>query len=254
MPKKSMLLKNNIRALIDSNSFNREKHTVDVTFATEVLVKRFDFFEGVNFFERLEVSDKAIRSERLEKGVVPVLDSHDRFSGVKTMFGKAGNFKIESERAQATLRLSKRESLKETVDDIEDGLIPSISVGYITHRMIEEEELVDGLRVFRAVDWEPTEISFTPVNADPDSSVRSNENNVDKFPCELILKRSSEPMPKKVEPAKTVETKTEVIETPKAVEVPKINETEIRQQAIKDATILILLFVNLALKLFLQTH
>jgi hypothetical protein len=84
----------------------------------------------------------------------------------------------------ATIQLSAREDLAGIVTDIAAGIIRNISVGYVVHSYeITENE---GQRaLYRAVDWEPYEISFVPVPFDAGAQTRSAETERGGFPCTL---------------------------------------------------------------------
>jgi hypothetical protein len=97
-----------------------------------------------------------------------VLDSHSRWS-LQSVMGvvEKGTVRIERGHARATVRMSNRDDVAGLVADIRDGINANVSPGYITHSY--REELRDGATYRIATDWEPIEISFVPVGADPDA-------------------------------------------------------------------------------------
>jgi hypothetical protein len=53
-----------------------------------------------------------------------------------------------------------------------DGTLRSVSAGYRVHRYEQRRESASGETIFRAVDWEPYEISMVPVPIDYEAMVR----------------------------------------------------------------------------------
>lgn len=183
-------------AAIDVATLNVEKRTFDIVWTAGAEVPRIDWWTGQRYIEVLEVSEKAIRLDRLESGRAPVLDSHNRW-GLSSVMGvvEKGSVKIDKGQARATVRMSGREDLAGLVADIRDGIIANTSPGYITHSY--REELRDGKNYRVATDWEPIEISFVPVGADPDAgTMRSlgqpGMTQPETWPCAVV--RSAPPL------------------------------------------------------------
>ncbi len=153
-------------------TWNPEKRTIDVVWTTGAKGKRGGFFVEP-YFEELEVSDKAVRLERLNAGAA-VLDTHGQYR-LQDQFGVVERAWLADGRGVATLRLSKRTDVDAIVQDIADGIIRNISVGYIVHRYKDVSGPDDRMKTYRAVDWEPCEISFVPVPFDAGAQVRSGE-------------------------------------------------------------------------------
>ena len=165
----------NANAKFTPSTLNVEARTIDVTFASENPVRTFSWEDGmVN--EILSMAPGAMRMERINGGA-PVLDNHNRYNGTSGVLGVVENARLENGVAVATLRFSKREDVEEVFQDIVDGILRGVSVGYRVHKYeITKEEGV--MPVYRAVDWEPFEISMAPVQADILSQVRSNEEKI----------------------------------------------------------------------------
>ena len=94
----------------------------------------------------------------------------------------AGTARIEGGVGIATLQLSRREDVAGIVQDIADGIIRNISVGYMVHEY-QVTERQGELPLMRAVDWEPAEISFVPIPADAAATVRSVDTAQGGHPC-----------------------------------------------------------------------
>jgi hypothetical protein len=165
------------RAQFVPKSWNEEARTIDVVFVTENPCRTFDWQNWKMVDEVLSCDPSNVRTERFAAGMA-VLDNHDRMNGTRSQVGVVENYRFEKGQGIATLRLSKREEVAGLVQDIKDGIVRGVSVGYQVHKYeITQEE---GKRdLYRALDWEPLEISFAPVQADAGASVRSQQNQPD---------------------------------------------------------------------------
>lgn len=153
-------------------SFNASDNTVTVVFTTGATVRRQSPRDG-SFDEELVVSPTAVRLGRLNAGAA-VLDSHAD-SNLRSIIGSVvpGSARIDGGIGVATVRLSRRDDLRGLVGDIRDGVIRNVSVGY---RVLKAERVAGRsgeVPTIRVVDWEPLEISFVPIPADPGAMVRS---------------------------------------------------------------------------------
>lgn len=160
-------------AFVRAESINEEARTVDVVWTKGATVRRRRFFSD-DFDEELVVSQEAIRSDRLNNGA-PFLNSHNSYS-LSSVLGVVvdGSVRIEGGQGLATIRFSDREDVEPVWRDIKSGIIRNVSVGYRVHRF--EIEKRDGeVELWRAVDWEPLEISAVAIGADPEAQFRSAE-------------------------------------------------------------------------------
>lgn len=150
------------------DTFNAEKRTVEVVFATEAPVRRRDY--NGPFDEVLAISKDSIVADRINGGSMSLLDSHDSWS-MKARLGVilAGSFRVEAGRAMATVQLSKARAA-ELLADLADGMPFPVSVGYKIHSYTESD---DEIPVRKAVKWEPYELSAVPVPADAGATSRA---------------------------------------------------------------------------------
>jgi hypothetical protein len=82
-----------------------------------------------------------------------------------------GSARIADGKSIATIRCSERADVEPIWCDVVAGIIRNVSVGYRVHRY--EVEKRDGRpELWRAVDWEPLEISAVPVAADAGAHIR----------------------------------------------------------------------------------
>lgn len=166
-------------------SFNEERNTIDVVWSTGARVKRSPWFDEP-YMEELGMDRKNVRLDRLNAGA-SVLSNHNAYD-LRSVLGVVEKARLEDGKGVATLRLSKREDIKPIVEDIKNGIIRNVSVGYRIHKLEKQSESNDGLAVYRVTDWEPFEISFVTIPADAGAQVRSDNGNV----CELIFRGETE--------------------------------------------------------------
>lgn len=150
---------------------NVEARTVDVTFATEASVLRRTWSRGT-YNETLSLDPAHVRMDRLNARA-PFCDNHNIWGKVtECVFGVVERAWIEGGVGRATIRFSKRDNADAVFQDVVDGILPNISVGYrvYTYEITEREGAPDD---YRAIDWEPFEISTVPVPADYGAQVRN---------------------------------------------------------------------------------
>ncbi len=165
-----------VSALVDKSTYNKEAGTFDVTFATETPVSSYQWELG-DYKEILSCDISNVRMERALNGL-PVFDCHYPRTAM-VQLGIAENVRFENGQGVATIRLGARcdEAMR---SDIENGIISGISAGYNVYSYKQEGEIKlnsNETPTYRAIDWEPTEISFAPVQADPKSKIRSQETD-----------------------------------------------------------------------------
>lgn len=155
------------RAVFDPKTLNVTERTVDVVFATDTPI-RMAAWDGP-FDEILSMTN--VRLDRLNAGA-PLLNNHDRYSGVDAVFGRVLRAWIDGGTARATVKFSKRADVEPVWQDVQDGILTGISTGYRVYEyQINERE--GEVPQYTAIDWEAFEISLAPVPADFNSSVRS---------------------------------------------------------------------------------
>lgn len=166
---------------------NKVARTADLVWTSGAPVKRYDYRYDRDYLEVLSLDPKSVRMSRLTSGTAPLLDNHDRFSGVRGQIGVVDAASIKP--PSATVRFSAREDVAPIWQDVQDKIIRSVSVGYVIHQI----EMIppakpDDLWTYRAIDWEPYELSLVPIGADPGAFVRSDQDarNSKRFPCDFI--------------------------------------------------------------------
>lgn len=138
--------------------------------------------------EELSLSGNSVRLERLNGGA-PLLNSHRSYD-LEDVIGVVveGSAKIEGGKATAQVRFSDRPEVDAIWSDVQAGILRNLSVGYKVHEYhIEKRE--GAMELWRAVDWEPMEISVVAIGADSGAQFRSEQEQKGvTFPC--IVRRS----------------------------------------------------------------
>lgn len=230
--------------------------TVDVVFSEGTRGLRSTWW-GDKYYEELVVSDTAVRMDRMRNGA-PVLRDHGSES-VDNVIGVVENARIEDGKAIASIRFTKSEACRDVVSKIQEGILRKISVGYFVYRYDIIEEVDKDIPVYRAVDWEPAEISFVCVPFDDQAQVRQVRSapNTNFSLCEFptnskgvsMAKRADgteevvpqvEPKPVAVEPVVPAAAATEtpapapVPAAASAVVTPAVDTTDVERKRICD--------------------
>ena len=173
---------------------NAPPATAEIVFSAGAAVRRYDYWRERAYNEVLVVDDAAIRMDRFKRGI-PLLDTHSSWS-LESQLGVVENPKIEAGRGIATATFSRRDSVAGVVQDVADGIIRSVSVGYVRHRVEMVPPENDGeLWTYRVIDWEPMEVSLVPIPADMDSQIMrsagdqpdgADEQQLRHYPCEFV--------------------------------------------------------------------
>lgn len=151
-------------------SFDPERRTFDIVWTTGARVKRYSWQEG-EIDEELEVSSQAIDLMRMNAGA-PVLNSH-RSGELADVIGVIvpGSARVVAGQGIATVQLSTREDVAPILQDVQSGVLRNVSVGY----RVEEYQITrrEGERpLYRAVKWEPMEVSLVAVPFDAAAQIR----------------------------------------------------------------------------------
>lgn len=159
------------RAMFQANSFNPEKRTATLVVATDAPYGRSGWEE--DYDEVLDMASTSVRMGRMSNGGAPVLNNHRVYGGVESILGVVESARIEGNQILAEVRFSEREEIAGIVKDIESGIIRNVSVGYKVFKYVREPKGEGMKPTYRAVDWEPYEVSMVTVPADPSAGVRS---------------------------------------------------------------------------------
>ena len=159
-----------LRAAVREGSVDVDARTVELIWTTGAKGRRYSWDIG-SYMEELEVSDSAVRLDRLNNGA-PLLDTHNQYE-LRAVLAVVERAWIEAGEGHALVRFSKREEADVVFKDVADGILRNISVGYAVHRYEVTESEDDKLPTYRAVDWEPMELSLVPIGFDDGAKIRS---------------------------------------------------------------------------------
>jgi len=188
-----------LRAAVRDGSIDVEARTVELTWTTGAKGPRWNWDVG-SYMEELEVSPEAVRMDRLNNGA-PLLNSH-KCDDLGDVIGVVERAWLEGEQGHALVRFSKRDDAEKIFQDVQDKILRKISVKYVVHRYQITEDSEEKLPTYRAVDWEPLELSVVPIAFDDGANIRSAATPAEytgrRFPTVFEVRSAVEPI---VEPA-----------------------------------------------------
>lgn len=176
-----------VRANLIASTLNEAARTVDVCFATDapILMGWWD-----RYYEILSFEGEDCDLSRLNAGA-PMLDNHDRWGGASEQPGVVERAWVKDGKGYATLRFANDKSTQAGVADgpgekifqrVKDKIVRNVSVGYTVQKYTEVDAvgtvsngMADENKVptYRAIAWQPYEVSFAPIPADIGAGVRS---------------------------------------------------------------------------------
>ncbi|MDH5187350.1 MAG: HK97 family phage prohead protease [Rhodospirillaceae bacterium] len=151
------------RAAADVSIADDESRAIKLSFSSEEPYLRSSFFDEP-WLEVLGHDEAEVDLARLNNGA-PVLYNHDR-SNRENRLGVVSRAWLENGRGYAEIRLSKRASVDEIWQDVKDGVLTNVSVGYqILERTLTKQN-EDGPNEYRVNSWLPMEVSLVDIPAD----------------------------------------------------------------------------------------
>lgn len=193
-----------LRAEFVPATMDTDKRTVQMTWTTGARVLR-GFWDP--YYEELSLDPAHVRMGRLQSGNAPLLNAHNSDS-INDVIGVVESAKLDSggRSGTATVRFDKGEDGQEAMRKVADGILRNVSVGYRTYKMQKVEDGEGTTPVYRAVDWEPYELSMVPIGADAGAATRAaNATN----PCEFTEERAMDPEKPTTTTATTAPAQTE---------------------------------------------
>lgn len=180
-----------VRAEFMPQSINKEKRTVELTWSTGEKVRRSPWW-GDPYYEELSMDPGSVRMKRLQSGRAPFLAAHNG-GDLDAVIGVVQAASIENGIGRATVRFSKRAGVEDVFQDVCDGIMTNVSVGYDVRKYEDVSESDDKIRTYRATDWEPFEISLVPMGADSMAAIRQRSADKEEktHRCEFILRADS---------------------------------------------------------------
>ncbi|MFO0197102.1 MAG: prohead protease/major capsid protein fusion protein [Alphaproteobacteria bacterium] len=181
------------RAITAPATVDRAARTVEVVWSTGARARNFVPSLG-GITEELDMSPNAVRMAQLGSGNAPVLNTH-RSSDARDVLGRVLAARLEGGRGHARLQFSAAADVEPLWQRIADGTLRAVSIGYRVHRYDQRPDPVSGEMIYRAVDWEPFEISIVPIPVDRDAQVRgAAPQGAPSFAIEPALADEEPPM------------------------------------------------------------
>ena len=157
------------RELRAEASVDEKARTVELSFASETPVTRYDFRKDKEYREVLSCNAPDVDLSRLNDAH-PLLLNHDPYDQIGVVISS----RVDSDKkCRATVKFSKSQRGDEIWQDVKDGIRRLVSVGY---RRIKEvgSEIVDGMETVR-FSWQPYEVSIVSVPADASVGIGRNK-------------------------------------------------------------------------------
>jgi hypothetical protein len=159
------------RAAFQPATLNPDARTIELTWTTGARGRRASWFDG-DWYEELDMSSGAVRLDRLNNGA-SLLNSHQS-ADLSNILGVVERAWIENGEGRARVRFSERAEVEPIFRDVASGIIRNVSVGYQVHKWSDPIRGVDGEPpTYRALDWEPMELSLVGVPFDAKAQTRS---------------------------------------------------------------------------------
>ena len=158
------------RAAFEPSTIDSEKRSVVVRWSTGAKVLRGGFFTEP-FHEELSLHNESVRMDRLRSGA-PLLNSHAS-QHLSDQIGVVEDAWLQDGAGYARVRFSGRQDAGPIFQDVKDGIVRNVSVGYRVYKYKDVSQEGDPVKTLRAVDWEPMEISLVPIGADAGANIRS---------------------------------------------------------------------------------
>lgn len=152
---------------IDLESIDLERRTVEVAISSEYPVFRAE----INGIEVLDHDPSSINLSRM--GRAPLLDNHERHLQIGIV---EACWLDPDRRLRARVRFSKNPAAELIWLDVVDRIKVNVSLSYLVHIFVPEYG-PDGAERFRAINWEPYEVSIVSVPADPSVGVGRSLND-----------------------------------------------------------------------------
>ena len=177
-----------------------------LSFSSETPYTRSSWFDEP-WVEILGHSSGEVDLSRLANGA-PVLANHERYAGGSNgsplaAIGIVEKAWLENGIGRAEIKLSRRPEIAGLVQDIADGIVKNVSVGYTINERVLIKKSAEGPDEYRVTSWTPMEISLVDIPADATVGVgRSANFAVVQLPDSGAITRKESIMDNEKTPAK----------------------------------------------------
>ncbi|SDV51705.1 hypothetical protein SAMN05216551_1301, partial [Chitinasiproducens palmae] len=182
-----------VTRLMPVSTVDADQRSVECTWTTGAKVRRYDSARDRMYIEELGCGvGVTVRMDRLASGSAPLLNCHSSW-GLGSVLGVVDRADLDQAKGTGTasLRFSKRDEVEPYFQDVLDRILRNVSVGVRVYRyeMIPPGTEGNTDWIYRAMDWEPIEISLVPVGADAGAVIRSADGSPAEpifYPCEFV--------------------------------------------------------------------
>lgn len=148
---------------IRADETNDETRSIELSFSSEEPYQRYSWETGQPYYEVLGHKEGEVDTSFIGSGRAPLLLDHWRDNASRV--GVVQSVSVGEGRAKARVRFSRTERGIEAFEEVKDGTLVNVSVGY--HVLEQEDEgMRDGIKVVRVTKWKPVEISLVSIPAD----------------------------------------------------------------------------------------
>ena len=150
-------------------SLNEKMRTVDVVFATETPVVRYDISVWNTIREKLIMTGADLSA----MPGAPVLDAH-RQGTVAAILGVVEKAWIQGNEARAVIRFGQSMEAESAFQAVKSGILRGVSTGFeIITSGPAKKQTTGEPTLIEVTRWKPLEISLCPIGADPMTGIRS---------------------------------------------------------------------------------
>lgn len=143
---------------VRASEYNAETRELPVAFASQTPVLRWYGMEV------LSCDPEHVDLSRLREAGRLLLDHSNE---VDDIAGAVVSASVDADKVcRAVCKLSARQKIEDIAKDIVAGILPGVSCGYETTKILKDEKAEDGTRTITWA-WKPHEISLVGVEADP---------------------------------------------------------------------------------------
>ena len=202
----------------DTESTSSQNLILEFPFSSEDPYLRSNWFDDP-WVEILGHKESEVDLTRLNAGA-PVLLNHGRDATENAPVRSVGVTKrawIENGRGYVEVKMSRREGMEPILQDIEDGILQNVSVGYRINERTLIQENKDSPNEYRVTSWLPLEVTLCDIPADATVGIGRSINQEAK----AVEKETQ-----------AVEKQEPVIEAQRTIETQKVDVEAIKSEAL----------------------